>query len=371
MSDVVNPDVPPVPPGHLTLPPPPPLPPGPVGPPPPRPGEENDPFRFGWRYVRRTLPDGSEVYDQVPLSWEDLLYPEEEDFVVQEPAHQRDYTYIHGALETLYRNDPSVVVLGDCRTDFSVAGLRPLGPDVVVFFNVRQWLRHGTFEVAVEGGDPVLVVEVASPSTRNHDLANKPDLYYRAGVQKYVIVDRGPEGTDPPRLIGYRRGPRGWQTLPPDARSWLDLSPVRVFLGLEGDRPWLYDSATAERLPDLTTATIAKEDAEAKTRQEAKARADAETKARDEAKARADAEARARDEAKARADAEAKARDAEAKVRNEAKARADAEAKARDEAKARADAEAKARDEAKQRATLEERVRELERQLRAKPDGNE
>jgi hypothetical protein len=271
------------------------------------------------------------------------------------------------------------VVLGDCRTDFSVAGLRPLGPDVVVFFEVRQWFQEGTFEVAVEGGNPVLVIEVASPSTRIHDLANKPDLYYRAGVQKYVIVDRGPQGTDPPRLIGYRRGPQGWLNLPANPRGWLDLSPVRVFIGLEGDRPWLYHVATQERLPDLTAATIGREeaeskarDAESKAREEALARADAEAKAREAAQAQADAEAKSREAVQARADAEAKAYAAEEKVREESQARADAEsrardaeAKAREEALAREDAEAKAREEAKLRTALEERLRELERRLRS------
>ncbi len=415
MADVANIDAPPVSPGHLTLPLPLPFDPARVGPPPAKSGEENDPYRFGWRYVRRELADGREVYDQVPLSWEDLLYPEEEDFVVESPTHRRDYNYCHDALETLYRDDGSVVVLGNCRIDFAAAGVRPLGPDVVVLFGVHQWLRQATFEVAVDGGWPVVVIEVSSPSTRSHDLANKPDLYYRAGVEKYVIVDRGWQGTAPPRLIGYQRGPQGWLHLPADPRGWLDLSPVSVFLGLEGGQTWLYHAATGVRLPDLTGATIAKENAEAKVRDaqeqirdaeekirdetqacaDAEAKAlDAEAKAREEATARLgaeakarDAEAKAREETKARADAEAKvrdaeakARDAEAKTRNEAEARADAEAKARDETAARVDAEArardaeakardaeaKARDEAKARVSLEERLRELERQLRAK-----
>ncbi len=170
-----------------------------LGPPPPQPGEENDPFRFGCRYVRRELPDGSEVYDEVPLSWEDLLYPEEEDRVLESPDHFRDLRYCHGALETMHREDPSVVVLGDCRIDFAAAGVRPLGPDVVVLFGVHEWLRQSTFRVAVEGGRPVLAIEVSSPSTRPHDLANKPDLFFRAGVEKYVIIDRGPQGTAPAR----------------------------------------------------------------------------------------------------------------------------------------------------------------------------
>jgi Uma2 family endonuclease len=283
--------------------------------------EEDDPFRYGWRYVRRTRPDGTEDVDLVPLTLEDLLYPEEDDFVVQKPPHFRDVVYFHGALETYYAGQPGVVVLGDCRVDWGVAGVRPLGPDILVLFDVNQWFQRGTFRIAEEGGRPVLVLEVASPSTRVHDLGAKIDLYYQAGVERYVLVDRGPQGKDPVRLKGYQRGPQGWLEVPPDAQGRLSLAPVGLLLGIEDDRPWLYDAATGQRLPDRSEL----------------------------AQARADAEAKAREEAQARADAEVKARDAEAKAR-------DAEAKARD-------AEAKARDEAQARAALEKQLRELEDQL--------
>src|SRR2546421_6947667 len=150
--------------------------------------DKDDPFCYGWRYVRRVQPDGTTAIDQIPLTFEDLLYPEEDDFVVQEPVHTRDFIYCHSTLEALYAAEPSVVVLGDCRVDWGVAGVRPLGPDILVLFDVRVWYQHGTFRIADEGGRPVLVLEIASPSTRGHDLYSKPDLYYRAGVQRYVIV---------------------------------------------------------------------------------------------------------------------------------------------------------------------------------------
>ena len=96
----------------------------------------DDPFRYGWRYVRRTQPDGTEIVDQVPLCREDLLYPEEDDFVVQEPAHTQDFIYCQSTLEALYAAQPTVVVLGDCRVDWGVAGVRPLGPDILVLCDV-------------------------------------------------------------------------------------------------------------------------------------------------------------------------------------------------------------------------------------------
>ena len=38
-------------------------------------GPEPDPFRYGWRYVKRVGPDGEETLDQIPLSLEDVLFP--------------------------------------------------------------------------------------------------------------------------------------------------------------------------------------------------------------------------------------------------------------------------------------------------------
>ena len=35
--------------------------------------EVDDPFRYGWRYVRRTQPDGTTVIDEIPLTRDDLL----------------------------------------------------------------------------------------------------------------------------------------------------------------------------------------------------------------------------------------------------------------------------------------------------------
>jgi len=65
--------------------------------------EADDPFRYGWRYVRRTQPDGTVVIEEIPLTHDDLLYPEEGDFVVQEPWHTQDFTYCYSALTAFCR----------------------------------------------------------------------------------------------------------------------------------------------------------------------------------------------------------------------------------------------------------------------------
>ncbi len=249
--------------------------------------DKDDPLRYGWRYVRRVQPDGTTVIDQIPLTFEDLLYPEEDDFVVQEPVHTRDFIYCHSTLEAFYAAQSSIVVLGDCRVDWGVPSVRPLGPDILVLFDVRQWFRRATYHLAEEGGRPVLVIEIVSPSTRPYDLRAKRRLYHRVGVQKYVLVDRGPQNEDPVRLLGYQRGPRGWRRLRPDAHGRLNLEPVGMVLGIADERPWLYDAVTGVRAPDRTewqhilTATETRaQEAEARAQEEAQARAALEARVR-------------------------------------------------------------------------------------------
>jgi hypothetical protein len=250
-------------------------------------------------------------------------------------------------LESHYASKASVVVLGDCRVDWGVEGVRPLGPDILVLFDVREWHQRGTFRIAEEGGRPILVLEFTSPSTWEHDVGAKIDLYYRAGVQKYIIVDRGPSGEDPARLIGYERGPTGWVPLELDAQGGLDLAPLDLWLELKDDHPWLYETATGRRMPAPVEWNQVLANAEAAAQEQTQARAAAEARAQAEAQGRAEAETRAQTEARARAEAES---------------RAQAEAQARAEAEARAQAEAQAR------ATLEKRLREMEDQLREQQD---
>src|SRR4051794_12884660 len=73
----------------------------------PKSPQDEEPF-YGWRYVKRTQPDGTVTYDEVELRQEDLLYPEEEDHVVYEWVHTRDFTYCSSALQTFFKDDPGV-----------------------------------------------------------------------------------------------------------------------------------------------------------------------------------------------------------------------------------------------------------------------
>lgn len=248
---------------------------------------EDDLFRYGWRYVRRVLPDGTVNFDQVPLTLEDILHPEEEDFRVHSDAHNDDCAYLKQVIRQRLPRDG--VVLSDCRVSWGVRGLRAHGPDIVVFRGVRRRRDWRTFYVAQEGARPLLVIEITSPDTRQTDLVNKVDHYHRAGVPLYVIVDAVVEEADERQLepIGYRHTPSGYERFAPDERGWLWLEPVGLWLGVEGTRVYLYDPSGNK--------IVIYSDVEGAREAEAQARAEAETRAKDEAKARKAAEQRIRE----------------------------------------------------------------------------
>jgi Uma2 family endonuclease len=304
------------------------------------PAPEADPFRYGWRYVRREQPDGTVTWDEVPLTLEDVLHPREGDVIVQNTVHDDDWFYLGTVIKARCAVIPGAKVFRDVGINWDVPGLRHHSPDITVVFGVRSGReRWSTFDVAEEGVRPTLIIEVVSPNTRAVDVETKVDHYHRARVPFYVIVDRERE-EGPPRLIGYRYAPAGWVELAPDGQGRLSLDPVGLLLGTRGNRVVLYDAQTGEELGDYLQVTQARQAAEARAQT---------------------AEARAQEEAAAR-------RAAEDAARAEALARQAAEARAQEEAARALASQEQARAEAAARADLERRLRELEAQLRQRPD---
>ena len=95
---------------------------------------EPDPFRYGWRYVLKAKPVGKELFDQVPLTLEDVLHPEVGDFIVQTDGHDNDCMYLKMTAKRQLKDDPTAAVLSDCRVDWNIPGVRPLGPDLARLF---------------------------------------------------------------------------------------------------------------------------------------------------------------------------------------------------------------------------------------------
>jgi len=204
---------------------------------------KDDPFHLGWRYVWQTDARGRRRQVQVPLTEEDVLFPEEEDFIVNNDPHWVDCRYLRNAFSVALAAAVGAVVVGDLRIAWGVRGVRPMGPDIAVIFNVRRRRGWGTFYVAEEGTRPTVVLEVTSQTTRKNDLGIKRLLYYRAGVPYYIIVDDmlHPTGPRRLRLLGYQRGRRGYERLSADQQGRLWLEPVGVWLGVEGEHVACWD----------------------------------------------------------------------------------------------------------------------------------
>ena len=194
----------------------------------------DDPWKYGWRYVKRVDAEGKEHLDQVPLTLEGFLYPEEGDFRVETVAHVEDCQYLYAALRQHLRSRTDAIVLCDCRIDWGGDEVRPLGPDVAVFFGKQGHSRTaGTFYREDFEARPVFVIEVTSPSTRNKDVDDKVDLFWRARVPLYLIVDStNDEGADvrEMELIGYQAGLKGYERIEPDAQGRFQLTPLSLWL---------------------------------------------------------------------------------------------------------------------------------------------
>ena len=80
------------------------------------------------------------------------------------------------------KNDLGVVLY---EVDVKFSDKRVLSPDIV--FVSRERLKI-IGEKCLEGA-PDLVIEVASPTTREYDLVHKRDVYEEEGVKEYLFVD--------------------------------------------------------------------------------------------------------------------------------------------------------------------------------------
>jgi len=255
----------------------------------------DDPFRYGWRFVRRPTPDDPDHLEQVPLTLEDVLHPEVGDFIVHSDRHETDRMYLTAVLRARLEPDGQAIVLSDVRVAWDVPDLRPHGPDVMVIPGLRERRDWSTFEVAEEGVRPVLIIEITSPETRENDLERKVEHYARAGVAQYVIVDNvGRRGQRQLQLLDYRLVGDTYRLQPTDDQGQVYLEIARLWLGVEGDHVVCYDE-NGVAFGDYTTVVQQAAEAEERARREAAARIEAEERARREAAARIEAEARLRE----------------------------------------------------------------------------
>src|SRR4051812_25362635 len=152
-----------------------------------------DPFRYGTRWRRVRLPNGQVTEQPIPLTPEDLLDPELGDEVTQSGPHGLVATTLFDLLTRWFAAASDVLVLFDMKMVWGVPGLPNPSPDVAVVRGIREKDRsRSIFKVAEEGVRPCLILEVVSSSDaemRRNDYERKVEIYQRAGISEYLIVD--------------------------------------------------------------------------------------------------------------------------------------------------------------------------------------
>ncbi len=150
-------------------------------------------------------PVASPVAEAVASEPDAVEYPDRR-WAAQSVWHGDAVRLATAALHHHFRDRDDVLVAMELVVYYERGDNRAwLRPDVQVVFGVERGGNRRTFKVWEEGKAPDFVLEVASPSTAEHDARHKAREYARIGVREYWRLD--PEGTmmEAP-LQGYRAG---------------------------------------------------------------------------------------------------------------------------------------------------------------------
>ncbi len=267
--------------------------------------EAKDPFRLGFRERLTTTPDGREVFVRIPLTAEDLVYPEEGDHVAQGMPH---FSLLHPwaeAMRCYLEKRPGLVVTSDVLLKLRHDG-KTSGPDVAVIegdFDPDE--IEGGIHLEDVGGRLVFAFEVVStsePEIEDKDLTKNPQRYAAEGVEEYFTVYPQP-GRKVSDLVGRRLGPAGeYVEIAPDAEGRVMSERLGLVFSIDAETEKLVvaDARTGQRLRILEEEEAARVEAERRLAKEAEARRQAEAEKNREAEARRQAEKRAEQEAEAR-----------------------------------------------------------------------
>src|SRR5438105_15827178 len=95
-------------------------------------------FPYGWRYVKRTMPDGTVDLDQVPLTLEDVLHPQEGDVIPENTDHNRDCSYLASVFDSRPLSPGFALVTHDLLVHWGVEGIRNHSPDIAVYVGLSR-----------------------------------------------------------------------------------------------------------------------------------------------------------------------------------------------------------------------------------------
>ncbi|ACK71047.1 protein of unknown function DUF820 [Gloeothece citriformis PCC 7424] len=191
----------------------------------------------------------------------EIFYPSEDG----EPLAET-YDHLYAILTTLemlraYLSGRQATVLADQFLYYSQGfpALR-VAPDVMVIFDVEPGGRDN-YKIWQEQQVPVVIFEMTSKSTQEHDKVFKKTLYEQLGVKEYWLFDPTGEWIAH-KLQGYRLEGEEYQLIN-EYRS----EPLGLTLRVEGKRLAFYREDTGEKLliPDELREALEQERQRAET----------------------------------------------------------------------------------------------------------
>ncbi len=217
----------------------------------PVPLAEEEEFPHGWRRITETLPDGSVRYHDIPLTPEDFLNPQPGDQMPQSPEHAKELMELYCKLVRHFAGNPRVEVLSDVKMRWGTPGLKEPFPDIAIIPDIRDREKIGSsFDVVEQGTRPCLIIEIMSPNYSGDD-THKVDIYEKAGVHEYLILNHHPEDKSIPfELTGYHMVRGRYRPMVPDRNGRLSSKTTGIWFSLgEGGREMVLTNAdTGEQL---------------------------------------------------------------------------------------------------------------------------
>ncbi len=225
-----------------------------------------DPLYWGSRLERVRVENSGFRLVEVPLERADLLDPQEGDMMVHGPLHGLFIRTLADMLDRWFDAE-DVAVFDDVKMLWGEPGLSDVAPDISVIQGIRdKWRDRASFAVAEEGARPCLVIEVISPRYRELDEKDKLEIYRRARIPEYLIVDIT---KTPIELIGNRLDASGRYQRNAEGVFRSETTGLAFSAGSEELEIVVEDVATGERLLTSSEESEARRAAEQRATEEA------------------------------------------------------------------------------------------------------
>jgi len=204
----------------------------------------------GWRVVESSQPDGTIIYQRIPLTSEQFLHPQLGDRLPNSTFHDTVADDAKDMLKRRYANDRTVGIFRDLLIGWDIPNKADNCPDVFLAFKVyNPEQNRSKFVVENEGTRPALIIEVVSPRYRKEDREIKVVEYAQARVQEYVIIDRRTSRQQVlEEVLGYRLVSENYQPITPDEEGRILCETVGLFISLRSGRIVMEDAQTGDRL---------------------------------------------------------------------------------------------------------------------------